>query len=89
MGPYEKGGSGDVKMIANGLVSFSVPELIIKKRDGKKLSSEEIEWFITRMVAGKVEEGQLGNGSIFLPFTLCFVVYLRQLAYVITISFFG
>lgn len=38
-----------------------IADLIIKKRNGKELSDEEIHYFIDNLVDGSIEGSQLGN----------------------------
>ena len=64
MGPFTKGDNTEVK-IDDGCVKYCIPELIIKKRNGIKLNADEINWFITQLVAGQVEDVQLGMHHCF------------------------
>lgn len=45
------------RVFTNG---FCMPSLIMKKRDGGKLSKAEIDYFIKQVVNGNVQDGQLG-----------------------------
>ena len=40
--------------------TFRIPDLIIKKRDGQKLSKDEIDFFVESVVSGHVQESQIG-----------------------------
>lgn len=67
-------GVTEERIFANG---FCMPSLIMKKRDGGKLSKSEIEYFIKQVVNGNVQEGQLGNVNfliISLNICLCSIV---------------
>lgn len=44
-----------------GLKDLSMPTLIMKKREGLKLSSSEIEHFVREVVEGDVQEAQIGK----------------------------
>jgi len=46
---------------ANQLTNFSIPELIIKKRDGQELTRDEIEFFVNGVVSGTVQQAQIGK----------------------------
>ena len=66
MRPDEKFEQNDIdQIITNG---FCMPSLIMKKRDGEKLSKHEIEYFIRQVVKGNVQDGQLGNFCKFVIF---------------------
>jgi hypothetical protein len=54
---FEQNGRNGEHIITNG---FCMPSLIMKKRDGGKLSRHEIEYFIRHVVKGNVQDGQLG-----------------------------
>ena len=40
--------------------ALSIPELIAKKRDGKRLSSKEVAQFIQKVIDGEMQESQIG-----------------------------
>lgn len=42
-----------------------IPDLIIKKRDGQKLSKDEIDFFVESVVSGHVQESQIGKHVFF------------------------
>ncbi|CAC5412210.1 deoA [Mytilus coruscus] len=55
----------------NNHVKYTIPELIIKKRNGQKLSKEEIECFVQSVVNGHVQESQIG--------AMLMAMYLKEL----------
>ena len=44
---------------------FRIPDLIIKKRNGQKLSKDEIDFFVESVVSGHVQESQIGKHVFF------------------------
>lgn len=50
----------------NNNEKFRIPDLIIKKRNGQKLSKDEINFFVESVVSGHVQESQLGKHVFFL-----------------------
>lgn len=48
---------------------FSIPDLIAKKRDGLKLETEEIQYFINGLSNGNVQECHIG--------AMLMAIYLR------------
>jgi thymidine phosphorylase len=44
---------------------FRIPDLIIKKRDGQKLSKDEIDFFVESVVSGHLQESQIGKHVFF------------------------
>lgn len=49
----------------NNNEKFRIPDLIIKKRNGQKLSKDEINFFVESVVSGHVQESQLGKHVFF------------------------
>lgn len=41
--------------------SFAIPDLIVKKRNGQALTTEEIKYFIQEVVNGGIQQCQLGK----------------------------
>ena len=62
MGPFEKydTNENDISKVMIDVNKFSIPHLIMKKRDGEALDDDEIKHFVKYLVDGNVEEGQLG-----------------------------
>ena len=50
----------------NNNEKFRIPDLIIKKRNGQKLSKDEIDFFVESVVSGHVQESQIGKHGFFL-----------------------
>ncbi|XP_052810282.1 thymidine phosphorylase-like [Mya arenaria] len=50
-----------------------IPSLIKRKRDGKQLTREEVEYFVKEVVAGQVQDAQLG--------AMLMAMYIRGLDY--------
>ena len=48
------------------MASLSIPELIVKKRDGERLSEEEIQCFVQAVVEKTIQDSQLGKSKLFL-----------------------
>ena len=49
----------------NNNEKFRIPDLIIKKRNGQKLSKDEIDFFVESVVSGHVQESQIGKHVFF------------------------
>lgn len=60
----------------NNQVKYTIPELIIKKRNGQKLSKDEIEFFVQSVVNGHVQESQIGK-SIKMHVSCVFSIYVN------------
>ena len=62
MGPLKKYDINDnnITDVFSEVNKFSIPHLIIKKRDNNVLEEDEIKHFVTQLVEGDVEDGQLG-----------------------------
>ena len=45
--------------------TFRIPDLIIKKRDGQKLSRDEIGFFVKSLVKHQVQDLQIGKHVFF------------------------
>ncbi len=43
-----------------------IPDIIIKKRDGKELTKDEIDYFINGVVDGHVTDAQTGMISVYI-----------------------
>lgn len=56
--------------------SFSFPLIIEKKRDGKELSKEEIDFFIKSVVDATIQDSQIGD-----YITIIIVLFLFELLY--------
>ncbi len=55
------------------MTELHVADLIMKKRDGKELGKEEIDYFIHGLVTGQVSDAQTGQCCSvcdYLPFLL-------------------
>ena len=50
----------------NNNEKFRIPDLIIKKRNGQKLSKDETDFFVKSVVSGHVQESQIGKHHFFL-----------------------
>lgn len=62
--------SATMSELNNNQFKFRIPELIIKKRNGQKLSREEIDFFVEAVVTGHVQESQVGKLFFFLTHVL-------------------
>ena len=47
------------------MASLSIPELIVKKRDGERLSEQEIQHFVQAVVQKTIQDSQLGKCKLF------------------------
>ncbi|XP_066999114.2 thymidine phosphorylase [Anabrus simplex] len=59
--------------------TFTVPNIIAKKRDGESLTKEEIDWFIEQVINGKAQDCQIG--------AMLMAIYLQNMTEEETVNF--